>query len=85
MLPPFPLLVLPLPDGEQVIVLSGTKFFVIALRDGKPEVISTSNSPVVGFSMAVSLLGDRIVVTGVPGDRIPTELPPLTRASKAWG
>lgn len=75
-LPPFPLLVLPLPDGEQVIVLNGTTFFVIAMRDGKPEVVSTSPSPIVGLSMAVSPVGDRIVVTGFSGDHIPAEFPP---------
>jgi DNA-binding beta-propeller fold protein YncE len=77
-LPPFPLLVLPLPDGEQVLVFNGTTFFIIAMRDGKPEVISTSPSPVVGFSMAVSPLGDRIVVTGFPGDHVPTEYSSLS-------
>jgi DNA-binding beta-propeller fold protein YncE len=75
-LPPHPLMVLPHPDGEQVIVLSGTKFFVITMKNSKPEIVSTSDSPVVGISMAVSPLGDRIVVTGFPGDRFPTDWPP---------
>lgn len=75
-LPPHPLMVLAHPDGEQVIVLSGTKFFAIAMKNGKPEIVSTSDSPVVGISMAVSPSGDRIVVTGFTGDRFPTDWPP---------
>jgi len=45
------------------------------MKDGKPEVISTSDSPVVGISLAVSPVGDKLVVTGFPGDHFPSELP----------
>jgi DNA-binding beta-propeller fold protein YncE len=75
-LPPHPLMVLTHPDGEQVIVLSGSKFYVVTMKEGKPEIVSTSDSPVVGISMAVSPLGNRIVVTGFTGDRFPTDWPP---------
>jgi DNA-binding beta-propeller fold protein YncE len=46
------------------------------MRDGKPEVVSMSPSPIVGLSMAVSPVGNRIVVTGFSGDHIPAEFPP---------
>jgi hypothetical protein len=59
-------------------VFNGTTFFIIAMRDGKPTVISTSPSPVVGFSMAVSPAGDRIVVTGFPGEYVPREYASLS-------
>jgi DNA-binding beta-propeller fold protein YncE len=74
-LPPYPLMVVAHPDGEQVIVLSGTKFFVITMKDGRPLIASTSDSPVVGISLALSPAGDKIVVTGFMGDRFPADLP----------
>jgi hypothetical protein len=64
------------PDGKQGIVLGGTKLYVVTVKEGKPEIVSTSDSPVVGISMAVSPLGDRIVVTGFTGDHLPADLPP---------
>jgi hypothetical protein len=74
-LPPLPIMVLTHPDGEQVIVLSGTKLFVVMMKEGKPEIVSTNDSPVVGISMAVSPLGDRLVVTGFTGDHLPADFP----------